>query len=70
METLTQIEEIILQNDKRGVSELKPYIPNDFCTSAAKYLMDTVGDVIITTGLYTCCRETRNRRSARGYCNR
>jgi len=52
METLTQIEEIILQNDKRGVSELKPYIPKDFCTSAADYLMDTVGDVVITTGFY------------------
>ena len=52
METLTQIEEIILQNDKRGVSELKSYIPNDFCTSAADYLMDTVGDVILATGFY------------------
>ena len=52
METLTQIEEIILQNDKRGVSELKSYVPNGFCTSAADYLMDTVGDVIVATGFY------------------
>ena len=47
-----QIEEIILQNDKRGVSELKPYVPNDFCTATAEYLLQSSGDVIITTGFY------------------
>ena len=47
-----QIEEIILQNDKRGVSELKSYVPNDFCTATAEYLLQSSGDVIITTGFY------------------
>ncbi len=52
MNTALQIEEIILQNDKRGVSELKSYVPKDFCTATAEYLLQSSGDVIITTGFY------------------
>ena len=52
MNTSLQIEEIILQNDKRGVSELKAYVPNDYCTEAAEYLLQSAGDIIITTGFY------------------
>ena len=52
MKTWPQIEEIILQNDKRGVSELKSYVANDFCTAAAEYLLQSAGDIVITTGFY------------------
>ena len=46
------IEDIILQQDKRGVSELRPHLPSDFCDQAARFIMDHPGHVIITTGFY------------------
>ena len=46
------IEDIILQQDKRGVAELRPHLPPDFCSQAAAYTMEHPGDVVITTGYY------------------
>ena len=46
------IEDIILQQDKRGVSELRSHLPSDFCDQAARYIMDHPGHVVITTGYY------------------
>ena len=46
------IEDIILQQDKRGVAELRPHVPADFCDQAARYVLDHPGDVAITTGFY------------------
>ena len=46
------IEDIILSKDKRGVSELRSFVPADFCTQAAQYLLDHPGKVAITTGFY------------------
>ena len=46
------IEDIILQQDKRGVSELRPHLTPDFCDQAARYIMDHPGHVAITTGFY------------------
>ena len=46
------IEDIILQQDKRGVSELRSHLPSDFCGQAARYIMDHPGHVVITTGYY------------------
>ena len=46
------IEDIILQQDKRGLSELRSHLPSDFCYQAARYIMDHPGHVIITTGYY------------------
>ena len=46
------IEDTILENDMRGVSELRSHLPLDFCTQAAKYIMDNLGDVVIVTGFY------------------
>ena len=46
------IEDIILQNDQRGVSALRPFLPKDFCTETAKYIMGHSGTTIITTGFY------------------
>jgi hypothetical protein len=50
--SLTTIEDIILQQDKRGVSALRPHMVPDFCSQAAKYIMDHPGNVAITTGFY------------------
>ena len=46
------IEDTILENDMRGVSELRSHLPPDFCTQAAQYILDNPGDVIIVTGFY------------------
>jgi hypothetical protein len=46
------IEDIILRHDQRGVSALRPHLPEDFCTQAAQYIIDHPGDVLIATGFY------------------
>ena len=46
------IEDIILDQDKRGVAQLRPHLPKDFCSQAAQYIMDHPGNVAITTGFY------------------
>ena len=46
------IEDLILQQDKRGVAHLRPHLPTDFCSQAASYIMDHPGDVVIVTGFY------------------
>ena len=46
------IEDIILDQDKRGMLALRPYLPDDYCSQAAQFIMDNPGDVIIVTGFY------------------
>ncbi|PKB73128.1 MAG: hypothetical protein BZY75_03475 [SAR202 cluster bacterium Io17-Chloro-G7] len=46
------IEDLILQQDKRGVAELRSHLPEDFCSQAASYIMDHPGDIVIVTGFY------------------
>ena len=46
------IEDIILAQDLRGVSELRPFLPADFCHQAAQYILDNPGHVAIITGFY------------------
>ena len=46
------IEDIILSEDRRGVSELRPFVPSDFCDQAARYVLDHPGRVGIVTGFY------------------
>ena len=46
------IEDIILSEDKRGVAELRPFLPADFCDQAARYVLDHPGKVAIITGFY------------------
>ena len=52
MPPIESIEDIILDHDKRGVAALRPYLPVDFCTKAAEYILDNPGHVLITTGFY------------------
>ena len=46
------IEDIILQQDKRGVAELRPHLSPDFCRQAARYVLDHPGHTVIVTGYY------------------
>ena len=46
------IEDIILDHDKRGVAALRPYLPVDYCTHAAQFVLDHPGNVVIATGFY------------------
>ncbi len=46
------IEDIILDRDRRGISELRPFLPPDFCDQAANLVISNPGTVLITTGFY------------------
>ena len=50
--TQETIEDIILSNDQRGMTALRPHLPDDFCMQAAKFLYDRPGTVFIVTGFY------------------
>ena len=59
------IEDIILANDKRGVAQLRPYLPVDYCIQAARFTLEHPGNVVIATGiLYLDVGQRRNRRPA------
>lgn len=47
------IENIILQNDRRGISALRPFLPPDFCRRAAAFIAEVSGPVLIATGFCT-----------------
>ena len=46
------IEDIILDNDRRGISALRAHLPEDFCDQAASLILEHPGTAIITTGFY------------------
>jgi hypothetical protein len=46
------IEDVILRHDKRGVSDLRPHLPRDFCRQAAELLAAKPGMALVTTGFY------------------
>ena len=46
------IEDIILDQDKRGMLALRPHLPDDYCFQAAQFIVDNSGHVIIVTGFY------------------
>ena len=46
------IEDVILQQDKRGMGQLRPHLPHDFCAQAAQFILDHSGDAIVVTGFY------------------
>ena len=49
---MTAIEDIILDNDRRGISALRPHLPDDFCGQAARLILDNPGRALICTGFY------------------
>ena len=46
------IEDIILQEDQRGISGLRSYLPSNFVAEAAELIMENLGRVLISTGFY------------------
>lgn len=46
------IEDIILDHDRRGISQLRQYLPADFCDRAARLILDNPGTALIATGFY------------------
>jgi len=46
------IEDIILSNDKKGISKLKKYLDKNFCENATKYILQNCARTIIVTGFY------------------
>ena len=46
------IEDIILDQDKRGMLALRPHLPADYCSRAARFVMEHPGDALIVTGFY------------------
>ncbi len=46
------IEDVILANDGRGISQLRPHIPANYCELAAACILANPGTTLITTGFY------------------
>ena len=46
------IEDIILDRDRRGISELRPHLPPDFCDRAAATVLENPGPALIVTGFH------------------
>jgi hypothetical protein len=46
------IENIVLSQDQRGISALRPYLAPNFCERAASLILDHPGTVLIATGFY------------------
>ena len=46
------IEDIILNNDRRGVATLRRHIPTNFCYQTAQFALKNSGTTIIATGFY------------------
>ena len=46
------IEETIIDRDRRGVSSLRPHLPDDYCDRAARLMLEHPGRAIIATGFY------------------
>ena len=46
------IEDIILDRDRRGVSALRPHMPEEFCDQAAGLVLENPATAVIVTGFY------------------
>ena len=46
------IEQVLLERDKRGVAELAPHMPREFCSRAARFVLEHPGPALIATGFY------------------
>ena len=48
----TSIEDIVLQQDTRGISALREHLPANFMEEAASQLLERPGKVLVITGFY------------------
>lgn len=46
------IEDLILADDGRGISALRPHLPSEYCIDTARFVLDRPGPVLIATGFY------------------
>ncbi len=46
------LEDIVLSRDTRNVSRLRPYVPEDFLSRAARRVLDRPGRVLLVTGFF------------------
>ena len=55
------IEDIILNNDCRGISALRPFLPSSFCEDAARFILEKSSPqrktALITTGFFVLSAE-------------
>ena len=49
---MSTIENIILDRDRRGISALRTYLPDNFCELAAQLILDHPGRALICTGFH------------------
>ena len=49
---MSEIEDIILSRDWRSMAELRPFLADDFCTQAARLILNSPGRALIATGFY------------------
>ena len=52
MNLKTTIEDIILENDKREISKLRPLLEKNYCEQAAELIVSNPKTAIITTGFF------------------
>jgi len=62
------IEDIILAQDKRGISNLRPFLPVNYCQEAARWVLAQRAlakkSAIITTGFYILSSQALKIRAA------
>lgn len=46
------IEDIVLASDRRNMTALRPYLPSDYVSDAARLLLSRPGPVLIVTGFF------------------
>ena len=56
-EAFAQIEDIVLQDDMRGMTALKPHMPDGYMESCADLLLDHPGTIFVVTGFYIMAAE-------------
>ncbi len=54
---IAQIEDIVLQNDMRGMTALKPHMPSNYMEACADLLLEHGDKVFIVTGFYIIAAE-------------
>jgi hypothetical protein len=47
-----EIEEIILEQDRRGIAALRHHLPTGYCRETAQFILEKPGTVFIATGFY------------------
>ena len=52
MSQTRSIEDIVLQQDTRGISALRPHLPENFVTDAAEFILDHPKKALIVTGFW------------------